>query len=186
MDNLIGYINLNDTENYQAIYNSQLYGTFFSIYAKFTKVKSAKDDMLDHHKLEKIDFKIINYKGLLNIGIVDAGDLENLGDKHKIRLQVQALGGSNCISVSCKNYKIKIKDTFIVERELIKMHRNGEALYAGLFDDEFYYREGLPNNGEYKERSPKPNDTIEPSFLDNTPILKNPGSICPRSISFVV
>ena len=47
-------------ERYQLIYSSQNYGTFYSVYGKF-EVKN--------NTLISIDFRLINFKGVLNLGI---------------------------------------------------------------------------------------------------------------------
>lgn len=57
-------LNSNSNDRFQYIYSSQLYGTFFNIYAKFIFNEELG-------KIEKTVFQIVNYKGLLNIGISD-------------------------------------------------------------------------------------------------------------------
>lgn len=62
--NLTGYININDNQNYQFLYATQSYFSFFCVYAKFTKGKSRDNEGNEIDVLKSIDFFIKNYKGL--------------------------------------------------------------------------------------------------------------------------
>src|SRR5689334_20081329 len=54
-------------ELYHFIYASQLYGTFFGIYANFAGDKTASGD----YQINKITLRLVNYKGAVNIGFTD-------------------------------------------------------------------------------------------------------------------
>src|SRR6266496_6182820 len=68
-------VNLNYTEAeidgkkkpvYHFVYASQLYGTIFGIYAKFEPDPEYKGK---NYAIKTISFKLINYKGSINIGL---------------------------------------------------------------------------------------------------------------------
>ncbi|WP_405411727.1 hypothetical protein [Maribacter sp. Asnod1-A12] len=60
----------NPTEAYHFLYASQLYNTLFAVYGKFNyKEKSSSENQTI--TIDNIDFKLINYKGNVNIGFSD-------------------------------------------------------------------------------------------------------------------
>ena len=66
-------LSANDSMRIQAIYASQLYGTFFGVFANFNVEKFVDSDgKTDKNKLiiTKINFTLINYKGEKNIKII--------------------------------------------------------------------------------------------------------------------
>ena len=60
---LTGYVKIKRENEYQFVYASKDYGTFYCVYARF---------FLDKKKeiLEKIELHIENYKGLLDLGFI--------------------------------------------------------------------------------------------------------------------
>ncbi|PQJ19920.1 hypothetical protein [Tenacibaculum sp. SG-28] len=60
--NLTGYVNLENTSDYQFIYASQSFGTFYCFYAKFAFTTINGKEMLS-----SIDFYVKNYKGQFKI-----------------------------------------------------------------------------------------------------------------------
>ena len=60
--NLFLVLDAKNEQDYQLIYPSQLYGTFFTVSAKITLSKSKK-------KVTGIDISLVNYKGMYNIGL---------------------------------------------------------------------------------------------------------------------
>ncbi len=179
----IGNINLSNQDDYQAIYASQLYGTFFSVFGKFTCSKSDKDEYI----LEKIAFKIINYKGVINLGISNVKGIYEIPNDNgiiqkTINIEVQALNTADEFELDCTGVKLKKNELFIAERTLKPMH-NGMALNNSAFDDEFYYREGMPEEGGFQARiNPVPVSTYNP----NVEAMASPGTKCPRATNRIV
>ena len=140
---LISSINLSNENDYQSIYASQLYGTFFAVYGKFTLQKSTDPK---YYLLDTIDLLVINYKGIFNIGISDHKFVYDQTNQEAIlKLEVRAIYGDKTAEVKCKGAQFK-KDgnSFLyVDRRVQFMHSGREAFKDGIFDEEFYYREGV-------------------------------------------
>ncbi|NVJ46013.1 MAG: hypothetical protein HWE07_02765 [Cytophagia bacterium] len=176
----IGNINLTNKDDYQAIYASQLYGTFFMVFAKFTCEYSSEKKA---YIMQKIDFRLVNYKGLINIGIKSVQGIEKRVDLKNnqynlVRLELQGLKtDSKDKSLPCSGFELKQGDCLVIDRTTVKMH-NGTALNQNVFDEEFYYRHGIEPNDNYRERSPGPD-------ADGDINIKGPDSICPRAMNFV-
>ena len=62
---------------YQFVYASQMHGTLFGVYGMFDAQKVSEKQ----YKITKIKFRLINYKGCVNIGL----DAIKLSKKEKIR-----------------------------------------------------------------------------------------------------
>ncbi|WP_350284240.1 hypothetical protein [uncultured Croceitalea sp.] len=176
--NLIGNIQLSDNQNHQAIYSSQLYGTFFMIYAKFTCQAP--------YKISAIDLHIFNYKGLIDIGITRARYVPETNEKKKIVgghiiVEVKAFHKKHQVLVDMggKVYDCPLKGFIEVERRVAKQSK---ALNNGFFDNEFYYREGFERNSQGGYDQKIQNRTPVPDS-DYTLPPQGPvgGVICPRS-----
>ena len=92
-----------DSDKNQLIYASQLYGTLFAVSGKFKLSE-------DKQKLKEIEFKLINYKGTLNLGILSITNSDLVEDnKHERRyvltLQLKAMEG-----IHGHNKSIRLKD----------------------------------------------------------------------------
>lgn len=59
----------NSPINYQFVYASQLYGTFFGVFVNF-KTKIIDDET---REIEEARFGLLNYKGVINMGITSVG-----------------------------------------------------------------------------------------------------------------
>ncbi|QMU64894.1 MAG: hypothetical protein GKR88_11725 [Flavobacteriaceae bacterium] len=137
--NFSGSYMLQENDRYQILYASQNYGTFYSVYSKF---------FFKNDYLEKIEFKIINYKGLVNIGFLDCkngcirSDLTKNGTL-KIDLPVKGMAQKSTILYK-PNAKIHIDSlqNIFVQRHLVKLNTKGERTNKGVFDTEYYYRSG--------------------------------------------
>ncbi len=147
-----------ENENYQCIYSSQMYGTFFSIFAL---VDTSYNDGDDFYTLKGIDLKIINYKGVVNLGIIGAElvdkefdpDNPNEVTRRLLKIGVKPLLDTPDdveVDLKSKNLKCNIGSEILVERFLAPMHNDGSTSEAnGTFDNELFYREGI-----YKKDSP--------------------------------
>lgn len=202
--NLIGHLNLCDNSNYQAVYFSQLYGTFFGVYAKFT-CKDDPDAPDNVYVMDTIDFKIVNYKGLINLGIesvkklpdevvtdrIKDGEIDS-SVEYNLVIEVRALAGSEC-----KEFKGCHDDHFTkgkrlqFDRELLHMHKGNTHFDRGIFDDEFFYREGIDENGDIV---PETRITGAASvLLEDSNIKglerkqkKKSGRQCPSSVNIII
>lgn len=197
---LTNHLNI-ESEDWQACYSSQLYGTFFSIYARPTGRSSESDS--NSIELESIDLRIINYKGPVNLDIVRAEfrpDLVN-GNGGTIDIEVQALydSGELIHAVDCGNHPfVKGKTPLRFHRFLKPMHqlRNNipVALNNGVFDSEFFDREGLYPDRDLGHESDFPGKDLEslPDTWDdrlgiNSDVHIGAGGIlCPYSWVFLI
>lgn len=133
------------SNDFQLVYASQVYGTFFGIYARFDFARQS-----ERLKLNKITFRIINYKGQINIGIDAVGlppykqkDPKNLNITFHLKGYMPALQDYECDFTKDEIYledgsQITFKRTMRNFTE-----RPDDTFNMGAFDDEFYFRDGL-------------------------------------------
>ncbi len=148
-----GTIVLKDNHGLQEVYSSQNYGTFYSLYMSFeSSVDSADPDKIT---LTNVKFTLVNYKGIINLGIVDVEDEEKGDDgllEFKVRVRamerrrefhLRENGESKAITIDKKEI-----GTVKISRELQRMTEFDAELGPDhpdnpVFDEEFYYRDGL-------------------------------------------
>jgi hypothetical protein len=157
---------------YHALYASQLYGSFFSIFGRFES-KAIDDDTLE---LESVNLILFNYKGLLNMGFFenkDSGFWEEPGQPNapvEKSIIVALQGGSGCVEkrLPIPQSKLIVKrntPTRLILRRKLHPLKNFAAMPANasattsvgtppdqkteLFDTEFHYRDGI--NHYYEE-----------------------------------
>lgn len=174
---------------WQAVYTSQLYGTFFVVYAKFSA------DSKKRH-IKNIRLRLVNYKGPINIGIYEAEfdsnrkkvklrETPNSSEKEinvvSLKLKLQGLNDvtivNDPVSIDCSLETDKVY-YFEVNRKLIPLD-DMNPFKGNVFDTEFYYRDGLrppiPKNWEEIEGLGDDKDEVE-----DDGVAKGPGGICPR------
>lgn len=184
--NLFGSIHLSDgrrrkSTNYQSVYSSQLYGTFFSIFGKF----QTKSDN-ENYYLYRATFKLINYKGIINMGITRIDEpylrVTNSGTTHyDIQLEVKALHDNDKVTLNFNTpLIIPKKNSFMnIDRKLIQMHHpKKSALENNIFDEEFYYREGVKSNLEVSDTQRKPRHQLWDNAFAG---IQGDSKKCPRS-----
>lgn len=182
------YLSENSNLQYQLLYASQNYGTFYCVYGKFNV--SGPD-------LISVDLKLINFKGTINLGIVSAKFEEfqeedipnyfNLTDNASTRIKfglfaidIKALEENTRETISINRKLNDFKDNFIsVKRNLIKTGND-----SGIFDTEFYYRDGLREAYEFSDDY-NSYRSGELNYVTNT-IPKSPGYFCPRGYAKVI
>ena len=71
--NLIGNINIKDSDNYQFLYASQSYQTLYSIYGKFKGAKIIEKQGKDFLNIDILDLYLVNYQGHIDIGFHQGG-----------------------------------------------------------------------------------------------------------------
>jgi hypothetical protein len=93
---------------YHFIYGASLYGTMFAIYAKFDG-KEIPDGSPSAFQIEKIIFKLVNYKGCINIGFTTHNiDCEYKDDDKHYRINFGVQGASTLVD---KAFDVKIQNT---------------------------------------------------------------------------
>lgn len=161
MTSMVASIEVKNSKDYQLVYASQLYGTFFVIGARL--VLSGED-------LIGIELALNNYKGLYNIGILkDAQSIfEREGEKALITLHLQVDNGKNSDKLVRKvtlNLEDKIPVADLKElhftRELHSLTQTTKLekhLDEAIFDSEFYDRNGkyIASKERLDTKLPKP------------------------------
>ncbi|WP_394747128.1 hypothetical protein [Spongiimicrobium salis] len=196
--NVIGNIDLSNKDDFQAIYASQLYGTFFMIFARFTaNSRKAKGG----YTFRKIELRLFNYKGLINIGLKRARYVIIKNSKSEViggKIIVEVEGNSN------KFYLKRVSDVYgkhcqisnkiEVDRRLARLHSTSPLIRHKVFDNEFYYREGVEPEEKkppydlnkvkvkFENRKPLPNE----DYYDDGFGSGQGGLICPRSQNIII
>lgn len=135
---------------YQLVYASQLHGTLFGVYGMFDAQKVSEKQ----YKITKINFRLINYKGCVNIGL-DAIKLSKKDDKDVIEIYVSPLKKKDELNFRFReNFVVGNGKEIIFLRYLKPFHpkitgntsgtnENGEISRQHIFfDEEFNYRDG--------------------------------------------
>ena len=149
-----GSVVLQNDLGLQEVYSSQNYGTFYSIYLSLECSPNPKDKNVIN--LTNIRFTIVNYKGILNLGIVDVkykpkdpkGYIEfkiNVRAMERNRDFPLIKGNGEPKVISINRNKVK---NIRITRKLLKMNEFNPYLSPNhpnnaVFDNEFYYRDGL-------------------------------------------
>lgn len=158
--NLITNFNLSDNQNGQSLYSSQLYGTFFSIFGIVETEQKGNGYLISSLKL-----KLINYKGVLNLEITNAELVssklvldEIIQWSLSVEVQAKATTKNDEVLFTVKDDKgnpftskdglVLKKGTSIIFRRFLKpihldSNNQTRAQANGVFDSEFYYREGV-------------------------------------------
>lgn len=190
-------------EHHQFIYGSQLYGTIFGVFCKFT-VKFPDTNQKDECIISKIDVNILNYKGILDLGIYEKPTLEvkdyDFGDETKkslvmhITLQAIVAGRSKYEQSSVLEQELKVnKDhLFIVERDLIKLNKfndnPNDPIVKGVFEEEFYFRDGI--RFIKREVTDVPDDlyylNINPTYPQHNNTPKKPSGKCANAVNRLI
>lgn len=195
---------------FQAVYASQVYGTFFSIFAKFTVepvliVNENQETVVeeDSVQLTRVDLKLINYKGLFNIELIDeklniqkATETNTNTETLLLNLKVKAATEDNFNTtqeiILDSPITINHGTYFSIVRKLLPLSGSfsPERPYVnGVFDNEFYYRDGLakPVRREVTDidiNTPSPDG--KPGYdyeIEELGTLQWPGWRCPPSNS---
>ena len=150
-----------DEERYQLLYATQLYGTLFGVFGKF-EWEHVKGGL----KINRMCLRGINYKGPYTLKIVDRFDEPFVQQSRKVEGQVLVLelfvkaDTSNGVefpevvwdferSYPGEDFVLRDNDYLRINRNLLPMVDATDgpieqrAFKNGLFDEEFYYRDGL-------------------------------------------
>lgn len=133
------------SNDFQLVFASQVYGTFFGIYAKLDFTRQS-----GRLKLNKITFRMINYKGQINIGIDkvdpplrDPEDTKKLNVNFHLKGYMPALQDYECDFTEDEIY-LEDGSEITFKRTMHEFVERPDDIFAvGTFDDEFYFRDGL-------------------------------------------
>lgn len=146
-----------DQKRMQLVYASQLYGTFFTVFGSFD---------LEYHNdkpvlLKGVCLRLINYKGQINLGLVsvtmdpvleeiDKQENSKSNEVEKeltIHFRVQALQNNDVLKYFRFTEPMNIEGlkNLVFQRELLPIHNVDKmsAVHSGVFDSEFFDRDGL-------------------------------------------
>lgn len=170
-NNFIGTFNLKNQNDKQFIYSSQLYGTFFNIYAQ---------PILNEDETELITLRLflINYKGHLNLGLLktenESQSIELNEGKIEFKVHVRALeainGEDESVNLNFNGIRLDQIKEWIVDRELHPIEndmRSGESTLNQVFDTEFFDRDGIFFTERVNpENSRSPGPRCKTSYLE--------------------
>ncbi|MEH6659564.1 MULTISPECIES: hypothetical protein [Flavobacteriaceae] len=130
-DGIEGLVYLgNGSEKYQQlVYASSLYGTFFAVYGNF----QVEDNGSDGLKIARATFRLVNYKGILDIGL---RKVKFNKERQECELKIQALKQNK--ECTLENFVIDPTEKLRFIRNLSKVSSKEKYIH----DDEFYYRDG--------------------------------------------
>jgi hypothetical protein len=141
-DTYVGSFIIKEEDKYQAIYSSQNYDTFYQIYCK-------PHVSLTNDTLDSLEFRIINYKGPINIGFAENDEHKSEADYEEgiLGLKLVVKGNSNIyskvIDLRDKNIKKEALTTLFIYRVLLRLSEGKAMSLGGIFDSEFHTRSGF-------------------------------------------
>lgn len=161
LEDFSGNINLHPSDKrYQFLMASQNYGTLYGVFGKFNIEKE-----IDTFYLTQLDLKIINYKGLLNIGFAINKKFDAAVDgNNEFKMNISVQGLTNKFMEQA-NIPLRIDVSSVKKMTFYKVLNylyldQSNLNPSGVFDDEFYYRDGIQNADESKpesnQREPQP------------------------------
>ncbi len=193
-DEYVLYVNPGESQRFQQVYASQVYGTFFTVQARFQTAE--RENPEGDYFIEKMDFEVINYKGILDIGLVDIQGPNSFRDKVEdptlqiFQLQMRAMGPQQSENIPeytksgvAINAWISKGQVLQFVRTLVKLHDDETPLAGGIFDSEFYYREGLRKSNNYDPIEPKPQTSMDER---SDSYNYSSGALCPKSKNYVM
>lgn len=139
-----------ENDRYQSVYSSQNYGCFYEIYVKADFVEEKDTDSL----VNQLEFRIINYKGLLNVGfanITQQKDELYFNEKEGVlgvRFVLQGKQSNNSMLVKIPR-EWNLRKTNLNRLSIFRLLIPLEGLELKttapqeMFDVEFYERNGL-------------------------------------------
>ena len=168
------YLGDHSNEYKQLIYASQVYGTFFTIYGTFNTAPGRDQN---HRLITEVAFELINYKGLLDIGLKKISFEKAINCFH---VQLEAMAPKNDIVL--KNVEVLSSEKLYFLRHLDPISM---ADKKNVHDDEFYYRDGsyiapkIPHHKLEAEDVPKIIACI--NSTEEQEVINAPGARCMMS-----
>lgn len=175
-----------ETERFQAVYASQIYGTFFGVFARFDLDQKAHQTGKGTI-IKKVHLLLLNYKGEKNIEIVHSNFLPKKpkpGDDLVINILVKTSKDSapfqDGITIDFTHLKgggfsIKNEGRLLFVRETLPLNPDtnadlkDRAFVDGDFDSEFFIRDGI-----YVMEKPRMQYEEENKIVDWPPLFPSP------------
>ena len=191
-------LNPDHNKRMQLVYGSQLYGTFFGVFASF---------IIKDKKISGVKLQNINYKGIINLGIVGIKvykGTEKEGTSKNLYMEVflKAFQPSDKIQTFTFKEEFSVENIkeVIVSRNLQSFATNNKTGLGdnNMFDTEFYEKDGLYVREKKKildqdlenwgylpcdNRYVKPESQLEEEVVKG---IRTTGGRCPRSRLIVV
>lgn len=181
------HLHSDNNDRYQLIYTSQNYGTFYGVFGKFS---------VEAQTLKKVDLKLINFKGEVNLGIYHA-EFIGFGEEDIERLLTEGIDTVKCgiINLHVRALEVKkdftniniscnledLKDHYLsIRRSVVPINKE----CSEVFDTEYYYRDGLRSEYEFSQSYLDYKTGF--SIGDVQDIPKGPGGICPKGLSKII
>ncbi len=151
-------LNEADENRMQLVYASQLYQTFFAVFGAFD-VDRADPNALT---LKGIALQLINYKGMINLGIIGVSDPVIIDDGIEIRFKIKAMTPSGILKYYGFDKAVSVKNSDRIDFQRV-LEPIDVKPYTGVgdnlvHDSEFFERDGLYNR---KRTLRLDDDTIE-------------------------
>lgn len=169
----------------QLIYGSSSYGTMYCVYAKFN-IEEKKNNRII---IKDIAYTIVNYKGVVNIGFKEKPEFKISDDKESLIIDIKVKGFSKNNKTTSKNKNIELDNSFkklVVDRKLLPLKGENppSQIHEGLFDEEFFYRDGNFNKKrpKYDTMTMEESDTINNDDKE----FVVPGIRCRQGVNFLI
>ena len=134
-----------DDSRMQLVYASQVYQTFFCVFGAFEIDRTNPMNL----KLQGVHLQLINYKGLLNLGIVGVSNPIRTGNGVEIIFKIKASVPSGIMKYYQFDEAIVIKNGKHIDFHRILEPMDVDPVRgvsgSNVYDTEFYERDGLYN-----------------------------------------
>ncbi|WP_106792317.1 hypothetical protein [Aquimarina sp. Aq78] len=134
-----------DEDRMQLVYASQLYQTFFAVFGAFDVDRTDPNDL----KLKGIVLQLINYKGMINLGIIGVSNPIIIENGIEIRFKVKAMMPSGILKYYGFDEAVPVKNSDRIDFQRV-LEPIDVKPYTGVGDNlvhdcEFFERDGLYN-----------------------------------------
>ncbi|WP_074408800.1 MULTISPECIES: hypothetical protein [Aquimarina] len=151
-------LNEADEDRMQLVYASQLYQTFFAVFGAFDMDRTDPNVL----KLKGIALQLVNYKGMINLGIIGVSNPMITDDGIEIRFKIKAMMPSGILKYYGFDEAVPVKNSDRIDFQRV-LDPIDVKPYTGVgdslvHDSEFFERDGLYNR---KRTLRLDDDTIE-------------------------
>ena len=138
-------LNEADENRMQLVYASQLYQTFFAVFGVFDMDRTDPDTL----KLKGISLQLINYKGMINLGIIGVSNPVIIDDGIEIRFMIKAMMPSGVLKYYGFDEAVPVKNSDRIDFQRV-LEPIDVKPFTGVGDNlvhdcEFFERDGLYN-----------------------------------------
>lgn len=151
-------LNEADENRMQLVYASQLYQTFFAVFGAFDVDRTDPNAL----KLKGVALQLINYKGMINLGIIGVSNPVIIDEGIEIRFKIKAMMPSGILKYYGFDEVVLVKNSDRIDFQRV-LEPIDVKPYTGVGDNlvhdcEFFERDGLYNR---KRTLRLDDDTIE-------------------------